>query len=96
LGFKDLSAFNLAMLGKDGNSCQNPTLLCLTFLKRGTSPTSLTLQQPSGTIQVMCGEAFSGLALLFAAERVGVLVQVTIFLSLMNLGCAMVTVSMGI
>lgn len=57
-------------------------------------PTSLTLQQLSGTILAMYGELFSKPVLLFAAELLEVLVQVATFLSLMSLGCAMVKVFM--
>jgi len=87
MGFKDLSAFNLAMLGKQGWKFQtDPTSLVSRIFMARYFPKSLVLVLGLVTIRVMFGRAFSVPVLLYVGVQDGVLVQVILFLSSMNLG----------
>jgi hypothetical protein len=80
MGFKDLSAFNLAMLGKQGlKFLSKPDTLFPVFLKCGIPHLETISQFSLATIPVVYGRVFCAIDLSFMVVLVGVLVMVHLF-----------------
>jgi len=93
MGFKDLSAFNLAILGKQGwKFLTEPNSLVSRIIKHGTFHLSPILLLLSATIQVLCGVVSFVRVSLCEVERGGKPVPALQFLVLMLLGFPMVSV----